>query len=165
MRSWRRRGCRVVAALALALVGCTADGEPAGLNPTGPTERSSTPAISGLPPCESEPPAAEDTEVPGLVVPDGAVVTTVTPQDPLTRVDGYVAMTPVEVRAYYQQLDDLQIILIEDEVYEAEVLLSDGEYRSYVKALAQCAQASRFLVVVAPEGEGVTLPAPAQGGN
>lgn len=74
-------------------------------------------------------------------------------------------MTPVEVREYYAQLDDLQIILIEDEVYEAEVLLSDGEHRSYIEALAQCARGSRFLVVVAPEGEGVTLPALAQGGN
>lgn len=141
----------------LAVVACTTEAQPAELNPTGP--------ISGLPACPSPPPASDQPSVAGLALPEGAVVTKVTPTDPLIRVDGYVALTPVQVRRHYQQRDDVEILFIEDEVYEAEILLSDGAHRSYVKALAQCAQGSRFLVVLAPEGEDVTLPAPGQGGS
>lgn len=159
MVAWGRRGCRAGCALTLLVAltaGCSTAPPPTDLNPTGP--------LSGLPACPAAPAAAGGAPVEGLAVPDGAIVTKVTPQDPLTRVDGYVAMTPVQVRRHYQQRDDLEIIFIEDEIYEAEVLLSDGDHRSYVKALAQCAEGSRFLVVIAPETEGVTLPVPAGAG-
>lgn len=148
-----RRWSMLVAAIAVSS-GCGTDAQPVELNPTGP--------IQGLPACASEPAASTEPPVDGVQLPEGAIITKVTPQGPLTTITGYLAMTPVQVRRHYQQREDLEILFIEDEIYEAEILLSDGTYRSFIKALAQCAEGSRFVTVVAPEVDAQGLPVPTQ---
>lgn len=107
--------------------------------------------LTALPDCE-EPPPAVPADVPGLVVPDGAVVTSVQEDGPLVTVEGYVDLVPIAVRRYYFERPGLEIFQIEDEIFEAEVLYGEGEFRSYVKARATCKTGSVLTVVVGPAG-------------
>ncbi len=109
-----------------------------------------------LPSCRP-PPAGIDADVPGLVLPDGAVVTEVEEQGPLISVRAYVEQTPIQVRRFYQRTKGLELQEIEDEVYEAEALFSGSEFNTYVKAQAQCQQGSVLIVFVGP-GESGDLP-------
>ncbi len=97
----------------------------------------------------------------GLVVPPGTILTEQSTDGPLTTVKGYVPMTPVQVRVWYQIQPDLTIIQGEDEVREAEALLDNGEHRLFLKAQAICEEGSVFLAVVAPQVAGDAVPAPA----
>ncbi len=126
--------------------------------PGSPSPRPELPVEEGgpltaLPTC---PPAPEgiDADVPGLVLPEGAVVTEVQDQGPLVSVRGYVGQTPVQVRRFYQQAEGLELFEIEDEIYEAEALFAGAKFRSYVKAQAQCQQGSLLLVFVGPGDSG-----------
>lgn len=107
------------------------------------------------------PPAAADVELPdGLVLPEESVVTGTTVNGPLTQVRGYAGRTPVEVRAHYEALAGVDVLQAEDEVFEAELLVSDGDHRTYVKAVAVCAQGSTLDVLVAPESAAGAVPTP-----
>ena len=106
--------------------------------------------LTALGPCKGVPDSGVVADVKGLVVPEGAVLTRVTPADPLTNVQGYVPMTPVQLRAYYQQHPDLTIVSVEDEVHEAEVLHEADGVRVFVKAQAVCELGSMFVAVVSP---------------
>lgn len=150
----RARLAAVLAAM-LALVACS-DPQPA-VNgkgdPMGPLE--------ALADCEQTPTA--DGQAPeGLLLPEGAVIQDVTPQGPLVNVTAYVEMTPVEFQQTYDDLD-LEILVSENEIFEAELLVSDGEYRNFLKAAALCKRGSSVLAVVAPEVDAEGLPIP-QGG-
>ena len=100
--------------------------------------------------CDDPPRPSDDDEVAGLVLPDGAVVTQVSPAEPLTNVTGYLTMTPVQARAFYQQHPDLTIISVEDEGFEAEVLYQVDDWRVFVKSQAVCELGSVFVAVVSP---------------
>jgi hypothetical protein len=80
------------------------------------------------------------------------VVTSVAENGPLVTVEGYVEQVPIEVRRYYQERPGLEIFQIEDEIFEAEALYGEGEFRSYAKARAVCKTGSELLVVVGPAG-------------
>lgn len=111
--------------------------------------------LEGLGPCGDPPTApASVPEVPGLHLPDGAVVTGVTPQGPVTQVDGWVPLTPIGVRADYVHRDDLEVLTVEDEVWESETLVTDGTHRLFVKAQGVCRTASVFVAIVSPEAPG-----------
>ncbi len=171
----------------LATAACSGSGEPVAIAPSGarvPSEASgpsddqggtSAPAsaaatesqedggpLLGLPPCQAPPEAMADVDVDveGLDWPDGAIVTNVQPGDPLVTVTGYIATTPVRVRQYYQGRDDLEIMEIEDEIFEAEALFDNGTHRNYIKAQAVCREGTRLLGVVAPDVDAKGLPAP-----
>lgn len=141
---WHRAGI----ALVLLAAGCGAAG----------ADAPRAPALA-LPPCEAAPPTVA-ADVPGLVLPAGARVTSVTPQPPLTSVTAWVGRTPLEVRAQLEGRHDLQLLHVEDEVFEAEALLSDGAHRTYLRARAACATGSSVLAAVAPEAEASALPLP-----
>ena len=141
--------------LLLAAVVATACGEPAApapdLDTTGP--------LTALAPCQSPP--ASTTEAPeGLIVPDGVVVTKVTPQKPLINVAAYVDMTPVQFEAAFKSMDDITVLMSENEVFEAELLISDGTHRNFLKAAATCQTGSQLIIVVAPELKAKDLPTP-----
>ncbi|HVM21423.1 MAG TPA: hypothetical protein VM307_15795 [Egibacteraceae bacterium] len=143
----------VLAGLAL-LAGC--GGDPAPLvdeDLDGPLE--------ALPAC-TEPPVAVDEDVQGLIAPDGTVVTSANEQGPLVHVTGYAPMTPVQFERAYAELDGIEVLLTENEVYEAELLVSDGTHRNFVKASATCSEGSQILFVVAPEVDAEGLPLPQQ---
>lgn len=80
------------------------------------------------------------------------MVTSVQEDGPLVTVEGYVELVPIEVRRYYQERPGLELFEIEDEIFEAEALYGEGEFRSYVKARAICKTGSDLLVVVGPAG-------------
>jgi len=153
-----------------ALAGCSGDpaatpepsstGTDSGRDGPGPTTKAvpiekGGPLVS-LPECEP-PPSAVPAEVTGLLLPDGAVVTQVEDVGELVSVRAYIEQTPIEVKQFYADAPGLELFEIEDEIYEAEVLFGGGEYRSYVKAQAQCQRGSLLLVYVGP-GEGGGLP-------
>lgn len=140
----------MLAVLALAACG-NGDAAPVEQgDPTGPLE--------ALPAC-AQPPEPTTDEVRGLLLPEGAVVTSVQEQGPVTNVTGYVRMTPVAFEKYYAD-GDLNVLISENEIYEAELLVSDGEFRNFFKATATCRDGADVLVVVAPEVDAEGLPVP-----
>lgn len=171
-------GLAVAAAAALALSGCAGDppaedGAPpdaaetatnGGTSATDEIDPAALEPLTALGPCEIEPNEIDDPPAEGLVLPPGAVLTEQAEDGPLTTTRGYVPMTPVQVRDWYQRNDELEIVQIEDEVREAEALLDSGDRRLFVKAQAVCELGSVFLAVVAPQAAEGQLPAPAGGG-
>lgn len=115
--------------------------------------------LVALPACET-PPAASAQAVEGLVLPDGSVVLKVQKQDPLTTVTAFTPFTPAQFEATYAKNDDLTVLLTENEVYEAELLVSNGTHRNFLKATATCSLGSQVLAVVAPEVDAEGLPLP-----
>jgi hypothetical protein len=99
--------------------------------------------LTALGDCGPLPEPAADVAVPaGAVLPDGAVVTSATPQDPLVTLTAEVHATPVEIRVAFEARDDVELIVVEDEVWESEILLSDGTHRTYLRSSAICATGS-----------------------
>ena len=136
--------------------GETADEPSSGASSSGvatPEPVESGGPLTQLEACNPVPEGVED-EVEGLVLPPTAVLTKVEQQGGLIRVDAYVEQTPIEVRMFYGQAPDLEIIEIEDEVFEAEVLFGSGDFRSYVKALAVCERGSTLIAFVGPGDSG-----------
>lgn len=149
-------GCRIVVVLLLMAVACgqsdTAADDGA-LDPTGPLE--------ALPACEPPPTPAED-DVTGLIVPDEVIVQQVTPGEPLVNVAAYVPMTPVQFELAYDELDGVTVLHSENEIFEAELLVSDGTHRNFLKASATCSEGAQLIVVIAPEVDAEGLPVPQQ---
>lgn len=130
------------------------DGMPSALATPGdtapvPNEERQQP-LTRLGPCARPPKGGAHDPVEALVLPEGAIVTQVAPADPLINVQGYLEMTPVQIRAYYQQHPDLTVISVEDEVFEAEVLFQSGDWRVFLKSQAVCELGSVFVAVVSP---------------
>ena len=103
-----------------------------------------------LGPCDETPAPRGPQSVEGLITPPGAVLTTVTTTGPVSTVHGYIPMTPVQVRVFYQQHRGLRIVSVEDESIESEVLADRGRHRIFVKAQAVCELGSIFVAVMAP---------------
>lgn len=121
--------------------------------------------LRGLGPCTVEPNEMTDAPAEGLLVPPGTILTEQSSDGPLTTVKGYLPMTPVQVRVWYQLQPEATIVQVEDEVRESETLLDHGEHRLFVKAQAICESGSVFLVVVAPQVAEDQVPAPAGAGG
>lgn len=88
---------------------------------------------------------------PGLVLPPGAFVTRVQEQPDAVQVDGWVGLTPVQVREHYLADQGLVVVASEDEVLESETQLEAGAHDVFVKARAVCPSASTFVAVVTPD--------------
>ncbi len=139
----------VLALTALVAVGCRGSG-------TGEPFLSAADGgpVSALPPCEA-PPLPEGSVEPdllrGVELPPGSVITKAKRKKPVTNFGGYLAMTPVQARQYYQGRGDLEILLIEDEITESEMLVSNGGHRTFAKFRSVCDRGSSLVGVVAPE--------------
>ena len=156
----RRSWAAVVRLALLAIVAASCGDDPTrrpriDLEDAGPLE--------ALQPCAAAP--AERTRVRGIVLPPQAVVVSAHTRGRLTRARGYVPLTPIAFRKYYERLRDVKVFLIEDEVYEAEVFLARGRFATFVKATAVCRDGSRFIAFVAPEKLAGDVPAPARTGT
>lgn len=157
---------RFVATVALAAVLSACGGNdgipdlPAGVIPTADPPAAASGAARPLPPCPS-PPAGAQPPPEGLVVPDGTVVTDVTRNGPLLTVRGFVPLVPVDVRRFYERRDDLDILSLEDEGFEAEALFGSEDGRAYVKVKIICADGSTLLAVLGSAGAGDSVPTPA----
>lgn len=149
----------------LVLAACGGDGVPdlpAGIDPTAvPSVAGSFDPLGHLPPC-SPTTRGSARDVDGLVLPEGAVLTTVRPSGPVTEVRGFVEQTPVQVRAFYEDQTGVDMLTLEDEGVEAEALYRRPDVRVYVKAKAICATGSSILAVVG-RGDAATVPTPAGG--
>jgi hypothetical protein len=106
--------------------------------------------LTALGPCKDEPEAQPQRDISGLVLPDDAIVTAVADADPLTNVQGYIPQTPVQIRVFYQQHPDLQVISVEDEGFESEVLIEVDGFRTFIKSQAVCELGSVFVAIVSP---------------
>ena len=149
----------LVAVVLSGIVGCT-PADPTVARSPGDVDPQLLAPLEALGPCPPSPsPAADAPE--GLYLPAGAAVTTVEVTGPLTNVQGWLPLTPVEVRVHYQRLDAVDVISVEDEIIESEVLVSDGTYRLFVKAQAACERGSVFVAVRAQEAEADAVPTPA----
>lgn len=150
-------------ALTGAIAGC-GDGRPSAGHGSGspsarpsasaaPDERDGAP-LRAFPSCDPAPtagPAAARDAVKGLVLPPGTVITGSKTQGKTLNISGYVALTPVRIRQFYEKRTELTFFTIEDEVFEAEVFFQqpDGK-RAYVKAKPACRSASRLVIIIAP---------------
>ena len=89
--------------------GTTVDDRPA--NEGGP--------LDSRKPCSDAPKPVQES-VEGLTAPPGTVLTSVKVKGPTTEARGYTALTPVDIRHYYQQQPDVAVLQIEDEIVESE---------------------------------------------
>lgn len=143
-------------ALGLLVAACGGDAT-TGFDPNQPA----TGPLTALAECDGPPEAEAFPPVEGATLHPDTTITSVTDQGPLVNVTGYIPITPVNVRLWYEAQDDLELIIIEDEIFEAELLVSDGTHRTYVKASAICQTGSTMLGVVAEELDADSLPVPA----
>ncbi len=144
----------VAAVVVLPLLAACGDGTRA---PTG----SPRDMLANLPSCDRVPLDQEpevSADVPGLVLPDGARVTGVIEQGVLTTVEATVRMSPLDVRAHYEQRTDINLLRVEDEIFETEVLARAQDRRMYLRAGALCADATTLTVMVGPDSEDAGLP-------
>ncbi|MEO3745488.1 hypothetical protein [Plantactinospora sp. B5E13] len=151
----RARVCLVAVAL-LGLAGC---GGGSAQTPTAGDRGQAM--LANLPSCDRVPMDAGrevSGEVTGLVLPAGARVTSTVPQGALTTVEATVRMTPLDVRAHYQGRTDVEVLNVEDEIFESEVLLRAGQRRMYLRATALCADGTALTAVVGPDSDDAGLP-------
>ncbi|HEV3475266.1 MAG TPA: hypothetical protein VG602_07870 [Actinomycetota bacterium] len=132
---------------------CGGEPAPGRIDVSGPLEN--------LPPCDL--PDRGRKPIEGLIVPEGAVIKRVVTRGPTQNVRGFIPLTPVQIRRYYEERSDLEILAIEDEIYEAEALVSAAGFRTFIKAEAVCDRGSRFIAVVASELAAGQVPTPAGG--
>ncbi|MER7459842.1 hypothetical protein [Micromonospora sp. NPDC126480] len=147
----RLRALAAVAALAL-VAGCGGSEPPASGNRD---------LLANLPSCDRVPLDQEpevDAAVPGLVLPDGARVTSVVEQGALTSVAATVRMSPLDVRAHYEQRTDIELLRVEDEIFETEVLARTQDRRMYLRAGALCSDGATLTVMVGPDSDDAGLP-------
>lgn len=150
-----------LAAVVLVAAACGGAGGQPSSGSGSPTQAAVIPTDLGLPRCGKPPSPAPDPPPDGAVLPPSTLLTAVRDQPPLTQFNGYVELTPVQVRTWIEEETDLEILVSEDEGYESELLVTDGVYNTFVKARAICATASLLAEVIAPADSGATLPTPA----
>lgn len=142
----------VVALPVLAACGGSDDEEPAGRADA---------MLANLPSCDRVPldeaPEVTD-QVTGLVLPAGARLTSVLEQGAVVSVEGTVRMSPLDIRADYEGRADIDLLRVEDEVFEAEVLARADGHRMYLRATALCADASSLSAMVGPDSDDTGLP-------
>ncbi|MCM0675539.1 hypothetical protein NCC78_12675 [Micromonospora phytophila] len=117
--------------------------------------------LANLPSCDRVPLDQEPevrADVTGLVLPDGARVTSVVRQGALTSVEATVRMTPLDVRAHYEKRTDIDLLRAEDEIFEAEVLTRTQDRRMYLRAGALCADGTTLTAMVGPDSDDAGLP-------
>lgn len=117
--------------------------------------------LANLPSCDRVPLDADaevDTPVTGLLLPEDARVTSVVEQGALTTVEATVRMTPLDVRAHYEQRGDIDLLRAEDEIFETEVLMRAQQRRTYLRATALCADGTTLTAVVGPDSDDAGLP-------
>lgn len=119
--------------------------------------------MDALPPCGSPPPPGDVGEVPGAVLPTGAVVRTAADQGALTQLFGFVPLTPVQMLVDLQERDDITIIVSEHEQFESEVAYETDTHRGFIKAQVACATGSDFVEVIASLGSDAAVPTPSGG--
>lgn len=132
-----------------------------GESDSGGTDDSAEAMLANLPDCdrvELDESQQVGADVAGLVLPDGARVTSVLDQGSLTTVEGSIRMTPLDVRAHYEGDRDVDLLRVEDEIFEAEILIRAQGHRMYLLATALCADGTSLTAIIGPDSDDTTLP-------
>ena len=114
--------------------------------------------MAQFPPCEEPRAGRQADNVEGLLLPGSTTVYTVRRRGPITTVEGFVPLNPVQVREFYERAPGIQIIVSEDELVESELLFATGKLRNFVKTRASCREGSTIITVIAKQV--TALPAP-----
>lgn len=153
-----RRTFALLMTLCLAVVSC-ADGS---TGDQASTDGSASPdaewVYDGLADCDPLPTGLPQPPTAGLELPEGMVVTDVTAADPLLQITGLIDATPLQIRDAYAT--DAALVHLEDEGFEAEVLLDHGPDRYYLRATIRCRTGSVLSVILAPGDAAEALPVP-----
>lgn len=179
MTSPARHGVLLPLLLVAVAVGCTGGGAP----PAGPSPgAASVPApgtavgipdpdtidparldpLEGMPACPGAPASATPRpDAADLPLPPAATVAGVSDDGPLRSAQGTSARTPVEIMVDYLRRPGVEVVAAEDEVFESEVLLVDGDLRVFVKSQATCARGSAFVLFASTDPGLVPVPATA----
>lgn len=94
-------------------------------------------------------------------LPSGTIVTSVRQAGPVTRIEGYLPATPLDARAELERRAGIEVLEVEDEIVEAEVLVTTGTHRTYVQVTVLCETSSRVVAIVAAEADATDVPTPA----
>lgn len=176
MAAWRTGGRTVGLVLVLLATACGGggDGDPVADGVEVPATFATDIAsellapLEGLGECGEQPEAVAPVDsVEGLHLPDGARLTAVSQDGPLVQVEGWVPLTPIGVRADYvsaANLEVLEIINVEDEIWESETLVTDGQHRLFVKAQGICRTESIFVALITAEDGSPPAPLGQDGG-
>ena len=113
-----------------------------------------------LSPCPAPPTPIAHDPVEGLVIPPGTVVTDVQAVGPITSVSGFVELTPLEIRDLYADDPEVELLYIEDEGFEAEILVEREGVRTFIKATIRCRTGSAVAGIVSSDP--ASLPRPGQ---
>lgn len=117
--------------------------------------------LLGFGPCD--PPAVQPVEAEvDIPLPPTAIVADIQDQGAIVQYQGYVERTPVESMVALLDVDGWETLQAEDEVFEAEVLLSRDNQRLFFKTQAVCERGAAFVAVL---GTDAPVPTPSQGGN
>lgn len=116
--------------------------------------------LAGLPPCPDTSSPSATTALPRDVpLPPAAEVANASADGSLVSVQGTAARTPVEIMVDYLGRPGLEVVAAEDEVFESEVLLVEGDLRVFVKSQATCARGSAFVLFASTDPALVPVPA------
>lgn len=160
------RARRALALLGVAAVmgaGCATGGEPTvQATATDPVAGGATNELyEGFQECPPLP-SPGPTPPPDMVLPEGAVITAVGEVGPLVSADGFVDATPVDIRDAFAERDDVELVHLEDEGFEAEVLVDRDGSRTYLKATVRCRTGSILLALLSDASAEAALPVPGQ---
>lgn len=144
-----------VALLASAALACA--------QPAVPSASPATSSENGLPPCGQPPSPDPDPPPPGALVPPGARITAVREQPPVVQLNGYVESTPRQVREWVEEQPGLTIVAASEEPDESQLLVTDGTWKTFVKARAICDGASLLAEVITAQDSDAVIPTPAGG--
>lgn len=143
----------VIAVVPAGVMGCgRAEVVPPGV--VGPPPAS----LDELPACRPPARPSPGVDVPGVFLPAGGYLTVAEEDGPLTVANGWVEMTPAQVRAHYEgDPQGWDVLVAEDEKVEAEILVGSEQRRLFVQAIAACPVGSDLYVRLI---EDVGLPDP-----
>ena len=131
----------LIAMSALLLAGCGGDDE--GKPPAAATSEAG--------PCELARPKKAIDPPQGLIAPDGIEVEAIDSLPPNQKVTGFLPLTPGGFVAAFERDKRLGILFKENEGKDAEMMVTDGRFRSFWKLTLACPEGSRFTVLTGKE--------------
>lgn len=93
-------------------------------------------------------------------MPPRSRITAVRDDGPRVQLNGYVQSTPAAIRDWVESQSSLQVVASYEDAGEVQLLVTDGTWRTFIKARAICRDASVLAEVIAPADAEVVLPTP-----
>lgn len=129
--------------------------------PPAAAEAPPSAAAADLPACGQPPSPHPEPPPAGAVIPPGTRITAIRNEDAVVQLNGYVTATPEQVRTWIESQPDLEITASDTSPNEIQLLVTDGTWRTFVRARGVCTDASLLAEVIAPQSSDAVLPTPA----